>query len=87
MANVVITIKLMPESPDIDMHKIEVDAKKKIIDFAGPGEMKVEEVPIAFGLKSLMITFVMDEAKGSTEPLEDSIGDVSGVQSVEVTDV
>jgi elongation factor 1-beta len=87
MANVVITLKIMPESPDVDLHKIEADAKKKIIDFAGAGDTKIEEVPIAFGLKALQIIFIMDEAKGSTEKLEDSIGDIAGVQSVEITDV
>ena len=49
--------------------------------------MKIEEQPIAFGLKALNIIFVMDEAKGSTEPLEDSVSDIEGVQSVEITDV
>ncbi|MEE9525016.1 MAG: elongation factor 1-beta [Candidatus Woesearchaeota archaeon] len=87
MANVVVTLKIMPESPEVDLHKIEADAKKKIIDFAGEGDMKVEQVPVAFGLKSIDIIFIMDESKGSTEPIEDSISDIKGVQSVEITDV
>ena len=87
MAQVVVTLKIMPESPEIDLNKIEADAKKKIIDFAGPGDMKFEQEPIAFGLKALKIIFIMDEAKGSTEPLEDSLSDIEGVQSVEVSDV
>ncbi|MBW2966633.1 elongation factor 1-beta [Candidatus Woesearchaeota archaeon] len=87
MANVIITLKIMPESPEIDLKKISEEAKNKISDFAGPGEMKIEEQPVAFGLKALNITFVMDESKGSTEPLEESISEIKGVQSVEVTDV
>ena len=87
MANVIITLKIMPDSVDVDLHKIEADAKKKIIDFAGPGDTKIEEVPIAFGLKALQIIFVMDEDKGSTEKLEDDIKEIEGVKSVEVTDV
>ena len=87
MANVVVTLKIMPSSPEVDLHKIEADAKKKIIDFAGPGDMKIEQEPIAFGLKALKIIFIMDEAKGSTEPIEDTIGDIEGVQSVEISDV
>jgi elongation factor 1-beta len=87
MANVIVTIKIMPKSPDINLHKIEADAKKRIIDFAGPGDMKIEHQPIAFGLKALNIIFVMDEKKGSTEPLEDSLSEIKGVQSVEVSDV
>ncbi|MBR9692033.1 elongation factor 1-beta [Candidatus Woesearchaeota archaeon] len=87
MAQVVVTLNIMPKSPEVDLHAIEADAKKKIIDFAGPGDTKIEQVPIAFGLKALKIIFIMDESKGSTEKLEDDISDIKGVQSVEVTDV
>ena len=87
MANVIVTVKLMPESPEVDLHKVEADAKKKIIDFAGEGDMKIEQVPVAFGLKSLNIIFIMDENLGNTEPIEDSLTDIKGVQSVEITDV
>jgi len=87
MTNVIVTLKIMPESTEVDLKKISEEAKNKINDFAGSGEMKIEEHPIAFGLKSLNITFVMDESKGSTEPLEESIAEIKGVQSVETTDV
>lgn len=87
MANVVATIKIMPESPEVDLNKVEADAKKKIIDFAGEGDMKIEQEPIAFGLKALKIIFIMSEDKGSTEPLEDSLSEIQGVNSVEVIDV
>jgi len=87
MAQVIVTLKIMPESPEVDLNKIQEEAKNKIIDFAGSGDMKVEEKPIAFGLKALNIIFVMDESKGSTEPLEESISEIEGVQSVETTDV
>ncbi len=87
MAQVVVTLKIMPESVESDLNKIKEQAKNKIIDFAGAGDMEIEEQPIAFGLKALNIIFVMDESKGSTEPIEDAISDIEEVQSVEVTDV
>ena len=87
MANVVITLKIMPESPDTDLSKITEEAKAKITSFAGEGDMKTEEEPIAFGLKALKILFVMDESKGSTEELEKDISSLDGVNSVEVVDV
>ena len=87
MANVVVSLKIMPESPEVDLNKIEEEAKKKIIEFAGEGDMKTEQEPVAFGLKAVKIIFVMDEAKGSTEPLEDTLSDIEGVNSVEITDV
>ena len=77
----------MPESPEVDMEGLKVICLSKIKDFAGEGETKVEIEPIAFGLKSLNIKFVMNEELGSTEPLENSINEVEGVASIEVIDV
>ena len=87
MTNVIVTMKIMPDSPEISLSKIEADAKKKIIDFAGEGDMKMEEEPIAFGLKALKIIFIMDESLGSTEKIEEDVAEIEGVKSVEITDV
>jgi elongation factor 1-beta len=87
MAKAIITIKIMPESPDIDLSKISPQIEAKINAFAGEGDRKKEIEPIAFGLNALKIIFVMDEKKGSTEPLEKDISGIEGVQSVEVVDV
>jgi elongation factor 1-beta len=86
MADVIITLRIMPESIEIDLEKIKDAAIEKINEFGGDVG-KTEEVPVAFGLKSLNLIFVMDEKKGSTEKLEDEVSDIEGVQSVEVTDV
>ena len=87
MANVVVTLKIMPESPEQDLSKLQKKALSHIKEFAGDRETKIEEEPIAFGLKALKIIFVMDESLGSTESLEDNIKTIKGVQSVQVTDV
>ena len=87
MATAIITLRIMPESPETDLSKIETEALKHIREFAGERETKISIEPVAFGLKSLNIIFVMDETLGSTEALENDISSVKGVQSVEVTDV
>ncbi len=87
MANVVVTVKLMPSSPEVDLAKVEEEAKKMITDFAGETETKTEEEPIAFGLKALNVIFVLDEAKGSTDELEKNLSEIENVESVQVTDV
>jgi len=87
MAKVIITIKIMPESPDIDLNSISSEIEAKIDSFAGKGDRKKEIEPIAFGLNALKIIFVMDEAKGSPESLEKEISEIEGVQSVEIVDV
>ena len=87
MANVVVTIKIMPESPEVDLKKITDSALKHIKEFAGAGDTKVTEKPIAFGLKAVEIIFIMDEKLGSPESLEEDVRNIEGVQSVEITDV
>ena len=87
MADVILTLKIMPESPDVDLGAVESSARSEIAKFAGPSDMKAEKEPVAFGLNALKITFVMDENKGSTEDLEKTISELEHVNSVEVVDV
>jgi len=87
MANVILTLKIMPESPDIVLDKLYSKIEPLIRKFTGESEFRKEEEPIAFGLKALKITFVMDENKGSTEELEKKISALDGVNSVDVADV
>jgi translation elongation factor aEF-1 beta len=76
----------MPESPDVDLVKLEREAKEAITKH-GAEVGKVEVKPFAFGLNAVEIYFVMDESKGSTEVLENLISKFDGVNSVEVIDV
>ena len=87
MADVVITLTIMPDSPDINLKQVESLALEKIKSFSGMDNYKVEIEPVAFGLKAVKILFVMDEAKGTTDALEEDIEKIEGVNSVEVTDV
>ena len=87
MATVIITLKIMPDSPEVSIGELEKRVKTKIQSFCGETQTKTEIIPIAFGLKSLNITFVMNESKGSTDYLEEQISKLEEVNSVSVTDV
>ena len=87
MANSVITIKVMPNSPEVNLDELQVKVKEAIVNYAGEGETKDEVEPVAFGLKALKIIFVVDEAKGGTDNLEKEISEIEGVNSIEVIDV
>lgn len=76
----------MPDSPEVDLSQIEKEATEKISAFGGEVG-KVLKEPIAFGLTALILMFVMDEKKGSTEKLEEDIATLPGIESVEVPDV
>ena len=86
MADVIVNIKVMPESPSEDLGRIEKEVSIKIKEFGGHLH-KVEKEPVAFGLVALKFIFISDEKKGDTEPLEMEISKISGVQSAEVIDV
>ena len=87
MATVVVTLKIMPESPDVDLDKLSEEAISKIKEFSGECETKIEKEEIGFGLSALKVLFTMDEGKGDVDPLEAKIKDIEGVGSVEVADV
>jgi elongation factor 1-beta len=86
MAKVIITLKIMPDSPSANLKSIEAEAKVMIEKFGG-NVGKVEIEPIAFGLKAINIIFISDESKGGTEELESKVMEIDGVNSVEVSDV
>lgn len=86
MADVVITLKIMPDSPDADLDRIEKEAIVLISEFGGEvGKKEIE--PIAFGLKAVKLIFVANEAKGGTDELEQKISELDEVGGVEVVDV
>lgn len=87
MGSVIVTLKIMPESPDVDLEALEGTVKAKITETTGDDEFKSEQEPIGFGLKALKITFIVDEDKGSTDALEEAIAAIEGVNSVEAVDV
>lgn len=86
MAQAIVTFKIMPKTPQVDLSMVEEKAKHLISEFGGDvGKVEIE--PLAFGLKSLNLIFVMDESLGSTDELEEKIQAVEGVNSVELSDV
>jgi elongation factor 1-beta len=87
MADVVVTLSIMPDSPEEDLKRIETESLHMIKSFTGIDNHKVTFEPVAFGLKAVKIMFIMAESKGSTDVLEEQISGIAGVNSVEVTDV
>ena len=85
-ATVIITVKIMPDSPQADLQALASNATELISKYGGsPGKVVEEEV--AFGLKSVSIMFALPEERGSTEELENQLSGLANVSSVQVTDV
>jgi translation elongation factor aEF-1 beta len=86
MAQMVVTFKIMPESPDVSLEDIKKSAEAKIKSYVGNGEIRFEEEPIGFGLVSLKLLFAIDEEK-SLDELENDLQKLEGISSVEVVDM
>jgi elongation factor 1-beta len=82
MARVIITLKIMPEDVDVDLDKLLESIREHIP--AGTDVRANEIVPVAFGLKALRLNVARDEAMGGTDDIEEAIGALEGVATVEV---
>ncbi len=83
MAEVLVTIKIMPGSPDVDL-----DALSSLISEVEGGRLNnVEREPIAFGLVALNASYVVEDAEGGTDNLENAIREIDNVNSAEVVKV
>ena len=84
MATVVIIVKLMPESPDVNLNDIKVSARSAL-EVHGAKNISFEEKPIAFGLKAIMMKLDMPEEKG-TDLVEIELAKIKDVSSVTIED-
>ena len=80
-----IQYRIMPEGLDVDLGKLEDDAKAKVEAFESGVFSAATEEPIAFGLKALVITIALSEDEES-ENVEAALKEIEGVSSVEMID-
>ncbi|MEM4271959.1 MAG: elongation factor 1-beta [Candidatus Pacearchaeota archaeon] len=84
MAKVIVTVKIMPEDPDVNLDEV-TKKSEEIIKGWGGSMNRTEIEPVGFGLKALILVFAVDEKKGSADPIADDIvKKVPGVRSAEV---
>lgn len=85
MANtVIVLVKVMPTSPDVDLSKIK-DLARKGLEAEGARSLTLEEKPIAFGLKAVMVNFAFPEEKGS-DIVEEILSKIPEVSSITIED-
>jgi elongation factor 1-beta len=84
MGTALITIKMMPESPEADLEAIQKKAKT-IVEDKGGERPSTKTEPIAFGLNAVVLNFAMDESL-SQDQFEEPLKEIKQVSSVEITD-
>lgn len=85
MGTALITINLMPSSPEVDLEKLKEEAKKVIEENKGT-KTRFEEIPIAFGLKSVHAFFDLDESN-ELEPIENALEKIENISSIKMIDM
>jgi elongation factor 1-beta len=82
MANVLAIIKVMPESADTDMQKLQKAISKKLPPKVIMKKTEIEEV--AFGIKALKLNLVLPDETGGTDTVEEAIRSVKEVSDVQI---
>lgn len=79
MAGIIVAgIKVLPEGTEVDLKALEDTIKTTV------KTSKIEQVPIAFGLNALLVTVLLPEGEGGTDPIEEKLRAIPGVSDVTV---
>ena len=85
MARLVARIRIMPADADSNLDNVLQSIKRTMPQGM---EMKGHAIePIAFGLKAIIGDFLLEDAEGQMDKLEESIKGVEGVGEIEVTNI
>ena len=82
MGSVAVIMRVMPESPEVNLEELKKALKEKL-----PGIQDVKEEPIGFGLKSIKFIAIVNDAGGETYMLEKKLGAIAGVERAEILEV
>ncbi|MFC6613829.1 elongation factor 1-beta [Halopenitus salinus] len=85
MGDVAAKIKVMPDSPEIDLDELQEKLEDSL-----PQGAKIrgfERDDVAFGLVALLPTVIVPDDAGGTEAVEEAFSGVEGVESVAVENV
>lgn len=84
MAKAIITFKLMPESPEVDLEPIKTEAQRIVKAAGAIGQMQVKEEPIAFGLKAVLVLAMYNVDDADFDAIAAKMQEIPGVQSAVV---
>jgi elongation factor 1-beta len=82
MGNVALIIRIMPESPEVDLDDLKSRIKAAIV-----GLHEIREEPIGFGLKALKAAVVVSDAGGESDAVEARINGLEGVERAEIVEL
>ncbi|EMA47885.1 elongation factor 1-beta [Halococcus saccharolyticus] len=85
MGKVAAKLKVMPESPEVDLDELQHELEDSLPEGAKINGFERDDV--AFGLVALLPTVIVPDDAGGTEAVEEAFADVGTVESVAVENV
>jgi elongation factor 1-beta len=82
MGNVALILRVMPESPDVNLEEL-----KTAIRSALPSVADIREEPIGFGLKALKLAVIVGDSAGANEHVEEVLSGLDGVERAEIIEL
>jgi elongation factor 1-beta len=82
MSKLVVRVKILPSEAETNLDEVS-----KLLGETIPSGIELNAVskqPVAFGLYSLLIDFILDDSEGQMDKLEDFLGRTDGVGQFEV---
>ncbi|HZD33601.1 MAG TPA: elongation factor 1-beta [Nitrososphaeraceae archaeon] len=82
MSKLVVRVKILPSDAETNLDEVS-----KMLSHTIPSGMELNAVskqPIAFGLFSLLVDFILEDSEGQMNKLEDFLGKTEGVGQFEV---
>ncbi|KOX97888.1 MULTISPECIES: elongation factor 1-beta [Halorubrum] len=85
MGDVAAKIKVMPNSPEVDLDDLQDRLEEELPE--GAKIRGFERDDVAFGLVALLPTVIVPDGAGGTEAVEEAFSQVEDVESVTVENV
>ncbi len=85
MGKVAAQVKVMPESPDVDLDVLQAELESALPE--GAEISGFERNDVAFGLVALLPTVVVPDDAGGTEAVEEAFTGIEDVESVSIDSV
>ena len=85
MARLVVRVRILPAEAESNLEQVV-----ELIEKSVPEGMELKSSsmePIAFGIKAIIGDFLLDDAEGQMDKLEESIKHVNGVGEIEVMNI
>ncbi|HUR61200.1 MAG TPA: hypothetical protein VM286_02390 [Candidatus Thermoplasmatota archaeon] len=86
MGQVLLKYRITPEDAETNMQQLEANVRKALPADVGKVN-KAEVQPFVFGMKVLVVSFIVEDIEGNNDKVESLITGVPGVQGADLLDM